>query len=136
MGSNRKKGYRREAKAKEVYENAGFATEKFVSERYGRTDGFGWVDFLAVRPDCVRFVQVKSGQASDVTKIAEWADEHAPENLHCDEVVWYDREGARLLECSTEHSRNRRVAVDERAEDCLMGEALTAYLSSEPADGE
>lgn len=129
MGSNRKKGYRRESQTKEIYADAGFEIEKFVSERYGRTDGFGWVDFIAVRPDEMRFVQVKSNAARGVAEVAEWESEHAPDNLHCDMVVWYDSEGARLLECGTQHSRNRRVAVDEREQDCNMGGALLQHLS-------
>jgi len=130
MGSNRDKGYRREVKTREVYEDAGFEIEKFVSERFGRTDGFGWVDFIAVRSDQMRFVQVKSNSAAGLGEIAEWAAENAPENLYCDEVVWHDSEGARLLECSPEYSRNRNVAVDERDSACNMGDELREYLSA------
>lgn len=133
MVNARSKGYRREAKTREIYEDAGFVVETFISGgRYNRTDGFGWVDFLAVRPNEIRFVQVTSNAAHDVGTIAEWAAEHAPDNLTADEVVWHDREGARLLVCHADHPRNRLVPVDERESDCNMGDELREYLSETP----
>lgn len=127
---SRRKGSKREVKTREIYEAAGYAIEKFVSQKYGRTDGFGWVDFLAVRSDEIRFVQVTSNSAHSVTDAAEWVEEHAPDNLRADVVVWYDRAGARLLDCSVDHPRNFETLVDERDSDCLMGEELEEFLGT------
>lgn len=130
MSSNRQKGYRRERQAVEIYEAAGYAVEKSVSQRHGRTDWFGHFDMMAVRPDDLRLSQIKSNAALGIADINEWARKHAPAFVNFDMLVAHDREGWRLIELDPDGD-TYSVTVDERELDCQMGENVTAYLSDQ-----
>lgn len=124
---SRDKGNKRERQAREIFEDAGFAVEKASPERYGRTDWFHLFDFMAVRPDQLWFLQVKSGSAEMITEITEWAGENAPESLNCGVVVVHKREGWRLVKAKPAGDTYRTVC-DERKLECKMGVGLTEYL--------
>lgn len=136
--SNRRKGNTRERQAREIYENAGFAVEKAVPERYGRTDFFGLFDFMATRSDSFRLVQVKGGEASGIREVIEWACENTPENVESEYTVYYKNEGWRLVRCQDDHTHT--TVYDEREDRSVgpyvdtpknLGEGLEAFLDLE-----
>lgn len=127
------KGARREQQAVELYKQAGWATYKPETARYGENDIWGLFDLLAVSPynDHAHAVQVKSNVARGIRKFTRSAWLFRQAGLKCYYLVCYDREGWRLIE-SAETSAGMPEAVtkvDEREQDCKMGEAVTAYLS-------
>lgn len=127
MSGSRQKGYRRERQAADIYQEAGYAVEKSVSQRHGRTDWFNHFDMMAVRPDELRLSQIKSNVASGIGDINEWARENAPLVIQFDLLVAHDNQGWRLLELHPEKD-SHEVVVDEREQTCKMGELVTEYL--------
>lgn len=125
---SRKKGNRRERQARGCYEDAGFAVERCQGMRYDRSDFYNHFDLLAVRRDCIRFVQVKSNRVSGIAEINQWAREHAPDEMKFDVACCHDNQGWRLLRLFP-HEETYTCVVDERDEDCSMGSLLTDYLS-------
>lgn len=134
---SRRKGNKRERQAREIYAEAGFAVEKAVAERYGRTDFFGLFDFMAVRSDTFRFVQVKGGSASGIGEINEWAAEHCPTGVNCEFAVYYKKEGWRLVRALPDQGSYTTVYDERKDEDVgphvdtplNLGEGLTEFLT-------
>lgn len=129
------KGDRRERQACEIYQQAGFATYRPATVRYGENDIFGLFDILAVSPShgSVHGVQVKSNRA---TGINDWADHtRLWRNLgwRTFYAVPVDREGWRFLEPAEDEHGNSAIltCVDERKHNCNMGDVLAEYLQSE-----
>jgi len=137
---SRSKGSRRDREAREVFEDAGFVTEKSVPAKYGRTDWFGGLfDFMAARPGTAfRLVQVKGGSASGIREMVEWAGSNLPTNVEAEYAVYYKQEGWRLVRTDVDGSY--ATLYDERKDDDVgpnvdtplnLGEGLTRYLSAE-----
>jgi Holliday junction resolvase len=130
---SREKGARREREACELYEAAGYRTERSVkSNAYDtRSDWFNLFDIMAIWPGGhLRFAQVKSNTASGVREWMEQAEGLAPPTVKLDFLVCHDREGWRLMQ---PHDGDQKYVtmVDERTEDGAMGEFLTQYLEAE-----
>jgi Holliday junction resolvase len=132
---SREKGARREREACELYEAAGYRTERSVkSNAYDtRSDWFNLFDIMAIEPGGhIRFAQVKSNTASGVRDWMEQAERLAPPDVALDFLVCHDREGWRLLK---PHEEARYVTVvDERKGDEPMGGHLVEYLEAADAD--
>lgn len=78
----------------------------------------------------VRFVQVKSNQVSDVSGWIEDARRFCdPEFVALDYLVCHDYVGWRLIR--PDGGTNYRVVLDEREQDCNMGEGVIEYLRRE-----
>jgi Holliday junction resolvase len=127
---SRQKGARREREACELYEAAGYRTERSVkSNAYDtRSDWFNLFDIMAIWPGGhLRFAQVKSNTASGVREWMEQAEGLAPPTVKLDFLVCHDREGWRLLKPAIEHTYT--TVVDERDyTDGEMGDYVAAYL--------
>jgi Holliday junction resolvase len=133
---SREKGERREREACELYENAGYRTERSVkSNRFDtRSDWFNLFDIMAVAPgEQLRFAQVKSNTATGVREWMTDVTRFAPPTVTLDFLVCHDREGWRLIQ---PHFGDQKyvTVVDERAEDGEMGESLTQHLEAANAD--
>lgn len=127
----RKTGNRRERRVEEIYEEAGYHTERSQGQRWGRTDWFGIVDLMAVAPGApVRFVQVKSESASGIRKAFDKASTIFPDDhVEMEYVVYHKRAGFRLLRPV---DGTYETVYDERKDDDLnMGEGLKAFLRDE-----
>lgn len=131
----RAKGNRRERGARGIYESAGYEVRKAFDQRYGPTDFFGHFDFMAIRSDSFRLVQVKSSSASGIVALASWARWHVPPWIDCEYAVYHDGEGWRLVQVS---DSGHETVYDERDDedvgphvdtDLNTGEGLTAHLS-------
>lgn len=136
--SNRRKGNDRENQARSIYEDAGFAVEKAVDQRWGRSDFWGLFDFMATRSDTFRLVQVKSSSASGIREMIEWAAENLPDNVEAEYAVYYKNEGWRLVRCLEDGSHT--TLYDERDDPAVgpnaateynLGEGLAAFLGSD-----
>lgn len=132
---SRKKGNERERQARKIYEAAGYATEKSVGQRWGRSDFFHQFDLLAVRPDSIRFVQVKSGKAIGVNAMCEWVAEHGYEGAHHEYAIYHDGEGWRLVRVEAD---DYETVYDEREDETVgphvdteknTGQGLAAHLA-------
>lgn len=131
---SRSKGAKAEREYESAYQQAGFKTERSVGQRWGRTDWFGLFDVMCVHPDHpVRFAQVKSNQAAGIHDCFETAERLLPD-AHADVeyAVRHDREGWRLMRPYYDGDRlTYRTVLDERKQDCNMGEGLAAFLRDE-----
>lgn len=130
------KGARKDKEARQIYESAGFVTEKSTPMKYGRTDWFGGLfDFMATRTDSFRLVQVKSKKAAGVSEMSAWARWHTPPVIRCEFLVYHDGGYWRLVQ-TTDHGHE--TVYDEREDDRVgtnqhtplnIGEGLAEFLS-------
>jgi len=127
------KGSKRERQACNIYQEAGWATYRPATVRFGENDIFGLFDHLAVSPrhSRVHAVQVKSNGARG---IRDWTRHTALFRR----LGWrtyylcpYDREGWKLIEAcnDTDGEPYTNIVVDERQYDVNMGEMLRRHLS-------
>lgn len=132
---SREKGNRRERQCREFYERAGYEVQKAVQERWGVSDLFGWFDFIAINPDGIRLVQVKSDSATGIVEMAEWADAHTPECATCEYAVYHDGQGWRLVQ--PDEDGGYSTVYDERDDPDIdpaypdksnMGDGLVRFL--------
>jgi len=126
------KGTRREKEAVTLYQRAGYATYRPATVAYHENDVFGLFDVLAVSPahDAVHAVQVKSNRAAGIESWARQTWLWRRLGWRTLYLVPVDNEGWRLIEPRTDSDGRLILAglVDEREQDCQMGEAVTAYL--------
>ncbi len=121
------KGDRRERQAVDLFKQAGFAPYRPATVRFGENDLWGLFDVVAVSPEYerVKAVQVKSNTA---VGIRAWC-RHTWlwRRLGFDTEYWVpvDNEGWRIIEAS---DCGHETVVDERDEDCSMGESVVEYL--------
>lgn len=126
--SARQKGNRRERKAADLYEAAGYQVERATAGGFQSPDFFDLFDLLAFNPgEGLDLVQVKSNRAEG---IEQWCADTLPfqttRGLCPLMLVCYDYEGWRVIIPSDEDAYVD--AVDERELDCRMGEGVTEYL--------
>lgn len=124
---SKEKGDRRERQARDHYESAGYKVERSQGTRWDRTDWYGHFDLMAMRPDGLVFIQVKSNQASGIQDMLNWARFWGAPGIKYDIAVCHDREGWRLIRLFPD-ADTYEVVVDERDQDCSMGDELTRYL--------
>lgn len=127
---SRSKGNRREREAREFYERAGFWVYSPPNQQFCDTDVWGLFDLMCFRvtDGSMRFVQVKSNGASGVREWMHRAQhfEEVP-NVTVDFLVPHDGEGWRLIQ-TTDDGRAYTCVLDERNEECSMGEHVTEFL--------
>jgi len=130
------KGSRREREAVEIYQQAGFATYRPATVRYGENDIFGLFDILAVSPSnsAVHAVQVKSNRASGIRSWSRHTALWRRLGWRTMYAVPVDNEGWRVLEPVTKHLDAEPVTkVDERELSCDMGDGVVEWLRGEQA---
>jgi len=133
------KGSRREREAVELYQQAGFATYRPATVRYGENDIFGLFDILAVSPSnsAVHAVQVKSNRASGIRSWSRHTALWRRLGWRTMYAVPVDNEGWRVLEPVTKRLPAAPMTrVDERHRECDMGEGMTEWLRGEQAGGD
>lgn len=132
MSKGKKKGDRRERQAREILENAGWTVESPNSTPYPQgygVDFFGLFDFMAFKEgEKPLFGQVKSNRPGGITSFHEDCLEKQFPFDFCEVEFWtcYDGEGWRIDEVTRE---GYETVVDERDEDCNMGEIAEAEKS-------
>jgi hypothetical protein len=126
------KGNRNELEAVKIYESAGYAVETPNYTRYQNSDYYNLFDFLAVRPDRLPVLgQVKSNKARGRP---DWMDAvrawFPVENFEFHFLTRYDREGWHLSvpEKFSDEPGAWVCVVDERGEDCDIGDYLRKHL--------
>ena len=125
------KGTRRERELVELYKEAGYATYRPATVRFGENDMFGLFDVLAISPEDpdVHAIQVKSNKA---TGIRAWT-RHTQLFRNLGWKTYYavpvDNQGWRLIECTRDGHRDR---VDERELSCSVGTRVVEYLKESP----
>lgn len=129
------KGSRRERECVELWQQAGFATYRPATVRFGENDIFGLFDVLAVSPrhDAVHGVQVKSNRATGIQKWARHTALWRALGWRTFYAVPVDNSGWRLVECHETWGENTDTAdvVDERELSCAMGQRVVDWLDSE-----
>jgi len=133
------KGSRRERECVEIYQQAGFATYRPATVRYGENDIFGLFDILAVSPSHSRVhaVQVKSNRASGIRSWSRHTALWRRLGWRTMYAVPVDNEGWRVLEPVTKRLPAAPMTrVDERDRECDMGEGMTEWLRGEQAGGD
>lgn len=91
------KGKRIERKAEERLSRHDFKVEKPVEKKYGRTDFFGLFDIIAIRGDCIKFIQVKSNQARQLEEYKKKTKEFLDtEKFDVEYWIWHDNDGWRI----------------------------------------
>lgn len=129
---SKKKGDRRERQAREILEEAGWTVESPNSTPYPQgygVDFFGLFDFMAFKDgEKPLFGQVKSNRPGGITSFHEDCHEKQFPWDFADVEFWtcYDGEGWRIDEVTED---GYETVVDERDEDCNMGEIATAEKS-------
>lgn len=124
------KGRKKDKEAREIFKDAGYTVEKSTPMTYGRTDWWGLFDFMAVSPRGVHFVQVKSAKnVSGISEMAAWYEEHAPESLTCEYLIYHDNEGWRriVIDPDSDGKTAYRTAYDERKDDRVQPHVGTDY---------
>lgn len=126
------KGSKREREACKIYQQAGWATYRPATVRYGENDIFGLFDHLAVSPrhSSVHAVQVKSNGARGIRDWTRHTALFRRLGFKTFYLVPYDREGWRHIECysDTRGECYTYECVDERPSSENMGEGLLSYL--------
>lgn len=123
------KGTRREREFIQLLQAAGMATYRPATVQYGENDIFGLFDVLAVSPahENVYAVQVKSNAASGINA---WK-RHTALFRRLGWITMYavpvDSQGWRLIVCIDD---DRRDVVDERHDDCNMGENVINWFTA------
>lgn len=122
------KGSRRERQLVELLKEAGMATYRPATVRFGENDMFGLFDVLALSPSHskVYAIQVKSNRAVGIrawTKHTRLFRELGFRTLF---AVPVDNQGWRIIDCS----KNGNVdIVDERDSSCKMGKAVVDHFN-------
>lgn len=129
------KGSRREREAVELWQRAGFATYRPATVRFGENDVFGLFDLLAVSPShgSVHAVQVKSNRATGINAWARHTRLWRALGWRTMYAVPVDSQGWRIIEGWTTDDGmcHPQTVVDERTEDCAMGDGVVDWLRSE-----
>lgn len=122
------KGRRREREAAELYERAGYETFRPQESKYGETDMFGLFDMVALGPGLyTHWVQVKANaENTSLTAFYNQAKDLLPERSIPIYMICHDRQGWRV---ARDHATGYTWVVDEREQDCKMGEGVVDYLS-------
>jgi len=128
------KGSRREREAVDLYQQAGFATYRPATVRYGENDMFGLFDLLAVSPSHRRVhgVQVKSNKTRNLTRWKRLTSLWRRLGWFCGLLVCHDSRGWVMYDTNIDPDDGRRVcrvAVDERDADCKMGHGVVEWLN-------
>lgn len=125
------KGKRRERQAAELYKRAGYETFRPQESKWGETDMFGLYDMVAHKPTMrTHWVQVKSNRAAGIRSWCENARRFLGPHSRPLMAVCYDQEGWRVLRPTAPGHPERAftAVVDERDEECEMGELVVEYL--------
>jgi len=125
------KGSRRERECCDLYKRAGMGVYRPATVRFGENDMMGLFDVLAFSPrhSAIHAVQVKSNTASGITAWARHTELFRQLGLRTFYAVPVDSEGWRLVEIVAPTEWHN--VVDEREEDCSMGERVVEWLRSE-----
>jgi len=122
------KGTRNEREAVEFLQEAGYATYRPATVRFGENDMFGLFDVLALGPSQpMRAIQVKSNRA---VGIKAWRRHTALFRAHgmlTEYWVRIDNAGWRVIVCTDD---GRETVVDEREHTETIGTQLLEYLES------
>lgn len=123
------KGSRREREAVSLLKDAGYATYRPATVRFGENDMWGLFDVLAIAPDKpMRAIQVKSNRAVGIRK---WTRHTALWRAHgyvTEYWVPVDNQGWRIIECT---DSGHYDTVDERDMTGVHGDAVVEYLEGE-----
>lgn len=122
------KGTKRERECCNLYKKAGYAVYRPATVRFGENDMFGLFDVLALSPNDpdVHAIQVKSNRAVGINAWSRHTSLFRSLGFRTLYAVPVDREGWRLLECTSD---GHETLVDERDSDCNMGDDVIGYLS-------
>jgi len=121
------KGDRRERECKNALKQAGWTVHKKNDTQYQSGDVFGCFDVLATKNgEKPLFIQVKSNGTQGALKQLSGAKFLNREYM--DIQVWsiYDRQGWRIHKLTEE---GWKVRLDERKQDCLIGEKTVELYS-------
>lgn len=121
------KGSRRERELVELLQQAGMATYRPATVRFGENDMFGLFDVIALSPNHsnVYAIQVKSNRA---VGIRAWT-RHTQLFRNLGWITLYavpvDNQGWRIIKCTRGGTED---IVDEREHKCEMGTDVTSYF--------
>jgi hypothetical protein len=120
------KGSRRERQAVDLLKQAGYATYRPATVRYGENDPFGLFDILAFAPHLPpRFVQVKSNNATGRRSWFGHATMFARHGITTEMWVCHDADGWRVIQPADGGSH---TVYDGRERDDAMGAPLVKWL--------
>jgi len=127
------KGSRRERELVELLKNAGMATYRPATVRYGENDMFGLFDVLAISPShsAVYAIQVKSNKAVGIEKWGRNTQLFRSIGWETYYAVPVDNQGWKLLDPGEEPNDGRKsaaVLVDESELNGSMGEHITGFF--------
>lgn len=130
---SKRKGDRRERKARKIFEKIGFKVENPNFSRYQNKDFFNLFDFMAVKKgDKPHFVQVKSNSASGINEFVEKCDDFIEfEHIKVEYWVYHKREGWRIIDINED---KWEVVYDGRKNNKNMGDGAIDYKSTSLED--
>lgn len=125
------KGSQRERQASDFFGRAGWMTYHPATVRFGENDVFGLFDLLAIEPTQgrVEAVQVKSNRATGIQAYSRQTWPWRACGWRTSYLVPYDRDGWRYIRVDAPGEWSS--PVDERNEDCDMGEHVVDFLRRE-----
>lgn len=124
------KGTRRERQAVDILQEAGYATYRPATVRFGENDVWGLFDVLAIAPHRpLRAVQVKSNTAAGVRAWSRHTRLWRAHGWTTEYWVPVDNRGWRVLRCTG--TEGHETVYDGRESDAAIGKGLVAFLELE-----